>query len=114
MRKIRTGDEVFVTTKVWHSDLRPDDLRRSVEASLRNLRLPQVDLILIHWPNADIPLAGTLKAGRSTTTSGLPRFSGHSAATRVLFASRGSAPSPRGAPASIQCTIVLVCWAVRP
>jgi diketogulonate reductase-like aldo/keto reductase len=69
-------DEVFVTTKVWHSDLRPDDLRRSVEASLRNLRLPQVDLILIHWPNADIPLAGTLKALGDTKRQGLTRHIG--------------------------------------
>src|SRR5918994_4624427 len=41
-------DAVFVTTKVWHSDLAPDDLRRSAEASLKRLGLSQVDLLLIH------------------------------------------------------------------
>src|ERR671916_1046892 len=53
---IRAGglarDEVFVTTKVWPDDLAPGDLERSVEASLRRLRLDAVDLLLIHWPNA--------------------------------------------------------------
>ena len=32
-------DEIFVTTKVWHSDLRAADLRRSAETSLRRLGL---------------------------------------------------------------------------
>ena len=30
-------DEVFVTTKVWYSDLAPGDLERSAEASLKQL-----------------------------------------------------------------------------
>ena len=41
-------DEVFLTTKVWQDDLRAKDFRRSVEASLKHLKLPQVDLVLIH------------------------------------------------------------------
>jgi diketogulonate reductase-like aldo/keto reductase len=69
-------EDVFVTTKVWHSDLRPDDLHRSVEASLRKLALSQVDLILIHWPNADIPLSGTLKALGNAKRQGLTRHIG--------------------------------------
>jgi diketogulonate reductase-like aldo/keto reductase len=55
-------EEVFVTTKVWPDDLAPADLSRSAEASLRRLGLRQVDLLLIHWPNAAIPLAGTIRA----------------------------------------------------
>lgn len=53
---------VFVTTKVWYTDLRAGDLRVSVEASLRDLRTDHVDLLLIHWPNADVPLAETIGA----------------------------------------------------
>jgi 2,5-diketo-D-gluconate reductase B len=48
-------DEIFLTTKVRHIDLAPGDFEASVEASLKRLDLPHVDLLLIHWPNPDIP-----------------------------------------------------------
>jgi len=43
-------DEVWLTTKVWHTDLAPARLRASAEASLRRLGVDRVDLLLIHWP----------------------------------------------------------------
>lgn len=55
-------DEVFVTTKVWTDHFRDGDLQRSVEASLQRLGLDHADLVLLHWPNPDIPLAETLGA----------------------------------------------------
>lgn len=69
-------DEVFVTTKVWHTDLAPADLRRSAEASLTRLGLDRVDLLLIHWPNAAIPLAGTIGALCGAKRAGLARHVG--------------------------------------
>ncbi|HZB37057.1 MAG TPA: aldo/keto reductase [Beijerinckiaceae bacterium] len=69
-------DEVFVTTKVWPEDLAPADLRRSAEASLKRLGLSQVDLLLIHWPNAAIPLAGTIRALCEAKRAGLSRHIG--------------------------------------
>lgn len=69
-------DEIFVTTKVWHSDLAPADLHRSAEASLRRLDLSQVDLLLIHWPNRDVPLADTLRALSDAKRQGLTRHIG--------------------------------------
>lgn len=69
-------DEIFVTTKVWHSDLAPDDLRRSTEASLTRLGLSHVDLLLIHWPNSDIPLVETLTALNNMKRQGLTRHIG--------------------------------------
>jgi hypothetical protein len=53
-----------------------------------------------------MPVAGTSNAGTFTTTSGSP--SGHFGAGLAASGS-GSLPSPRGAPASIQFTIVLIC-----
>ncbi len=53
---------VFLTTKVWHTDLRAADLRSSVERSLRALGTDHVDLLLVHWPAAGVPLAETLGA----------------------------------------------------
>ncbi|MCV0396798.1 MAG: aldo/keto reductase [Rhizobiaceae bacterium] len=69
-------DELFVTTKVWHSDLRAADLRRSLDASLSDLGLDQVDLFLIHWPNADIPLSETIEAMNTARAEGLTRHIG--------------------------------------
>jgi diketogulonate reductase-like aldo/keto reductase len=69
-------DAVFVTTKVWHSDLAPEDLRRSAEGSLKRLGLSQVDLLLIHWPNGDIPLAQTMRGLSDAKRQGLARHIG--------------------------------------
>lgn len=48
--------EIFLTTKVSHEYLHTDDFARSVDESLENLRVDYVDLLLVHWPNPDIPL----------------------------------------------------------
>lgn len=66
-------DEVFVTTKVWPDDLAPDRLRASCEASLADLGLDAVDLLLVHWPNPDVPLADTLGAMVALREEGLIR-----------------------------------------
>jgi 2,5-diketo-D-gluconate reductase B len=55
-------DDVFVTTKVYHDKLAATDFQRSFDDSLRKLKLPFVDLLLIHWPNPAVPLAETLGA----------------------------------------------------
>src|SRR3954447_9240238 len=69
-------DEVFVTTKVWYEDLAPADLRRSAEASLKRLGLSRVDLLLIHWPNARLPLAPSIRALCAAWRAGLARHVG--------------------------------------
>jgi 2,5-diketo-D-gluconate reductase B len=53
-------EEVFVTTKVYHDKLAAADFQRSFDESLAKLRLPWVDLLLIHWPSPKVPLAETL------------------------------------------------------
>ena len=50
-------EDVFVTTKVYHDKLAAADFERSVDESLQKLKLPWVDLLLIHWPNPKVPLA---------------------------------------------------------
>ena len=69
-------DEIFVTTKVWHSDLSEGRLERSAEASLQRLRLDQVDLLLIHWPSRDIPLGEQVRALCGAKKRGLARHIG--------------------------------------
>src|SRR3954462_13516767 len=50
------GDEFFVTPKFWYEALAPAGRRDAADASLRRLGPSRVDLLLIHWPNARIPL----------------------------------------------------------
>ncbi|NNM72907.1 aldo/keto reductase [Enterovirga aerilata] len=69
-------DEIFVTTKVWWTDIAPGALERSAEASLGRLGLDQVDLLLIHWPNPAVPLAASTAALCRTRKLGLARHVG--------------------------------------
>ena len=68
--------DVWITTKVWHTDLEPDRVRRSAEASLKDLGLDQVDLLLVHWPNPAVRLGDTLAALHRARQDGLTRHIG--------------------------------------
>jgi diketogulonate reductase-like aldo/keto reductase len=54
--------DLFITTKVWQTHLAPPEFERSTKESLARLRLSEVDLLLIHWPNPSIPLEETVGA----------------------------------------------------
>ena len=69
-------DDVFITTKVWSSDIGEGDLQRSAEASLARLQIPIVDLLLIHWPNPTIPLKVSIAALCDAKKRGLARHIG--------------------------------------
>jgi 2,5-diketo-D-gluconate reductase B len=55
-------EEIFLVTKVPPSDAAPEDVRASCEASLSDLGVDDVDLLLLHWPAPRVPLADTLEA----------------------------------------------------
>lgn len=55
-------ESVFVTTKVQPQRMADGDLQRSVDESLRKLRVDRIDLLLLHWPNPKIPLSETIRA----------------------------------------------------
>jgi diketogulonate reductase-like aldo/keto reductase len=69
-------DDIFLTTKVSHEYLRADDFARSVDESLQNLGVGWVDLLLVHWPNLEIPLAETMGALAKAKRNGLARHVG--------------------------------------
>jgi alcohol dehydrogenase (NADP+) len=48
-------EELFVTTKLWNNNHRPDRLKLAFEASLRRLQLDYLDCYLIHTPFAFRP-----------------------------------------------------------
>jgi 2,5-diketo-D-gluconate reductase B len=76
---------VFVTTKVWGTDLAPPELERSTKESLTSLRFTEVDLLLLHWANPSVPLAETLGALGKMKTMGLARHIGISNFTVALL-----------------------------
>ncbi|MBM3530402.1 MAG: aldo/keto reductase [Alphaproteobacteria bacterium] len=78
-------DEVFVTTKVWSSNLRARDFERSARDSIAKLKLPNVDLLLIHWPNSSIPLKETVGALCKMKREGVARHIGVSNFTPDLI-----------------------------
>lgn len=77
--------QVFVTTKVWSDHLAPRELERAAKASLARMRLSEVDLLLIHWPNPRIPLSETMGALCRMKSAGFTRHIGVSNFTVALI-----------------------------
>jgi 2,5-diketo-D-gluconate reductase B len=78
-------DEIFLTTKIWTTHFKPNDLERSAKESLARLRLTEVDLLLLHWPNPQVPLADTLGALARVKSQGLAHHIGVSNFTVALI-----------------------------
>jgi 2,5-diketo-D-gluconate reductase B len=78
-------DEIFLTTKIPPMNLHAAAAKRSHEESLQRLGLDQVDLLLIHWPNARVPLGETLDALTSLRAEGKTRLIGVSNFTVALL-----------------------------
>ena len=72
---VKRGD-IFLTTKVWMSNLEHKLFRSSVEESLRKLKTDYVDLLLIHWPVTQVPFAAQMKSLREVHEAGLARMIG--------------------------------------
>jgi len=68
--------EIFLTTKVWMDNFRDGDLQRSARESLERLDSDYVDLLLLHWPSREVPLAETLSALNDCRDQGLVRHIG--------------------------------------
>ena len=43
-------EELFVTTKRWVCDWKPEDMEKAIQQCLKDLQLDYIDLYLIHWP----------------------------------------------------------------
>jgi 2,5-diketo-D-gluconate reductase B len=78
-------DEFFVTTKIWPTHFAPRELQRAARDCVVRLRLSEVDLLLLHWPNPRIPLAETLGALGKVKRDGLVRNIGVSNFTVALL-----------------------------
>jgi diketogulonate reductase-like aldo/keto reductase len=67
---------VFVASKVSPSHFAHDDLLRSARKSLERLRVKEMDLYQLHWPNSRIPISETMRAMEKLVQDGMVRHIG--------------------------------------
>ncbi|MEJ8574693.1 aldo/keto reductase [Microbaculum marinum] len=69
-------EDIFLTTKIWHDNLKAGPFRAAAEESVAALGTGYVDLLLIHWPNPAVPIAETMGAMAEVRAAGLARHIG--------------------------------------
>ena len=52
--------DIFLTSKIWRDSLSTSDVYKQFQDCLDQLRMDYIDLLLIHWPNPEVPLEETL------------------------------------------------------
>ena len=66
----------FLTTKVWYEQAHPQQVIDSTRESLIRLGVDEVDLLLFHWPNPEVPMAETLGGLSECVSRGYARHIG--------------------------------------
>lgn len=79
-------EDLFLTTKVWVANYGKAVFAASVDDSLRKLRTDYIDLLLLHWPSAQTPLAEQIAGLNAAVMSGKVRHVGVSNFNRHLLA----------------------------
>jgi len=69
-------EEIFIITKVWPTNLEPENLIKSARKSLERLNSKYIDALLIHWPNPSIPIRKSLTAMEQLVDEGIVRCIG--------------------------------------
>jgi 2,5-diketo-D-gluconate reductase B len=77
--------EIFLTTKVWVSNYSERSFEASVNESLRKLKTDYIDLLLLHWPGSDVPLAEQIEGLNAVARAGKVRHIGVSNFNRALM-----------------------------
>ena len=77
--------DLFVTTKVWWTDIDAKGLIQSARKSVDDLGIGPVDLLLIHWPNPDIALEESIDALNEAISEGLTQHIGVANFPNALF-----------------------------
>ncbi|MEG1452917.1 aldo/keto reductase [Brevundimonas sp.] len=69
-------EDLFLTTKVWVDNYSADTFAASVDESLDRLKVDQVDLLLLHWPADQVPIAEQIERLNAVKSAGKTRFIG--------------------------------------
>lgn len=69
-------EDIFLTTKIFMDSLDAASVKKELGDSLESLSTDYVDLVLIHWPNPDVPLEETLGALHELRDEGKTRHVG--------------------------------------
>jgi len=78
--------DIFLTTKVWVDRVGHDAFIASVDESLAKLKTDYVDLLLLHWPQSEMPLADRMGALNALKKAGKVRNIGVSNFSTALVA----------------------------
>jgi diketogulonate reductase-like aldo/keto reductase len=62
--------DIFITSKLWRSDLHYKDALKACDKVLRDLGIECLDLYLIHWPNRNVPMEETFRALKELVENG--------------------------------------------
>lgn len=66
-------EDLFITTKLWTDAFRRDVALEAGRDSAKKLGVDYIDLLLMHWPNSDVPVEETLGAMRELQDEGVIR-----------------------------------------
>ncbi len=69
-------DDLFLTTKVWVDNYDISRFVASVDESLDKLKTDQVDLLLLHWPADQVPVAAQVDMLNAVKEAGKTKFIG--------------------------------------
>ena len=78
-------EEIFLTTKIWPTAFRFEDFKASVQKSINALGTDYVDLLLLHWPHPDIPMAEMMEGLNWARANGYTKHIGVSNFTTKLL-----------------------------
>jgi len=78
--------DIFLTTKVWVDRVGHKDFIVSVDESLTKLKTDYVDLLLLHWPQSEMPLADRIGALNDLVKAGKVKNIGVSNFSTALMA----------------------------
>jgi diketogulonate reductase-like aldo/keto reductase len=78
--------DIFLTTKVWVDRVGRQDFIASVDESLAKLKTDYVDLLLLHWPQSEMPLADRIGALNDLVKAGKVKHIGVSNFSVALMA----------------------------
>lgn len=69
-------DKIFLTTKVWRNHFADGNVMASVDESLKKLKTDYVDLLLVHWPFPETPVAKLVEGVMEAQAKGKAKLIG--------------------------------------